>query len=128
MRLFNILKNLANRDWIVEQGTSGIWTYRKWNSGVAECWGKSSTTITSWSPWGSGYLSTPNINVNFPTNFFIESPNCSLFVTLSNGGSVLEVHSTVTSSRVSAIQGMRMTTGGTDISFVAWIHAIGKWK
>ena len=25
-------------DYIVEQGTSGIWTYRKWNSGIAECW------------------------------------------------------------------------------------------
>lgn len=24
-------------DYIVAQGTSGIWTYRKWNSGIAEC-------------------------------------------------------------------------------------------
>lgn len=29
-------------DFIVEQGTSGIWTYRKWNSGVCECWGATS--------------------------------------------------------------------------------------
>lgn len=28
-------------DYIVAQGTSGIWTYRKWNSGIAECWGNS---------------------------------------------------------------------------------------
>lgn len=27
-------------DYIVEQGTSGIWTYRKWNSGLLEYWGK----------------------------------------------------------------------------------------
>lgn len=25
-------------DYVVEQGTSGGWTYRKWASGVAECW------------------------------------------------------------------------------------------
>ena len=25
-------------DYVVEQGTSDIWTYRKWNSGLAECW------------------------------------------------------------------------------------------
>lgn len=25
-------------DFIVEQGTSGNWTYRKWYSGIAECW------------------------------------------------------------------------------------------
>ena len=27
-------------DYIVEQGTSGIWTYRKWSSGICEYWGK----------------------------------------------------------------------------------------
>lgn len=27
-------------DYIVQQGTSGIWTYRKWNSGLVEYWGK----------------------------------------------------------------------------------------
>lgn len=29
-------------DYIVEQGTSDIWTYRKWNSGIAEIWGYAS--------------------------------------------------------------------------------------
>ncbi len=28
------------QDFVVEQGTSGIWTYRKWNSGICEYWGK----------------------------------------------------------------------------------------
>lgn len=28
-----------NADFVVETGTSGIWTYRKWNSGIAELWG-----------------------------------------------------------------------------------------
>lgn len=36
----NKLLNKENNDYIVEQGTSGIWTYRKWNSGIAELWGK----------------------------------------------------------------------------------------
>ena len=26
-------------DFVVEQGTTEIWTYRKWYSGIAECWG-----------------------------------------------------------------------------------------
>lgn len=25
---------------IIEQGTSGIWTYRKWSNGISECWGQ----------------------------------------------------------------------------------------
>ena len=36
----NKLLNKENNDYIVEQGTSGIWTYRKWASGIAECWGR----------------------------------------------------------------------------------------
>ena len=28
------------QDFVVEQGTRGIWTYRKWNSGIGEYWGK----------------------------------------------------------------------------------------
>ena len=33
------LDKSAVADYIIEQGTNGIWTYRKWNSGIAECWG-----------------------------------------------------------------------------------------
>lgn len=32
-------------DYIVEQGTSGMWTYRKWNSGIAECWGQVTASV-----------------------------------------------------------------------------------
>ena len=38
-----IVSNLGISDYVVAQGTNGIWTYRKWNSGIAECWGN--TTI-----------------------------------------------------------------------------------
>ena len=46
-----ILKiNNIEIDYIVSQGTSGIWTYRKWNSGLAEYWGKEQnfTLETGW--------------------------------------------------------------------------------
>ena len=33
------LRDSVSHDYIVEQGRSGIWMYRKWNSGVAEFWG-----------------------------------------------------------------------------------------
>ena len=42
--------NNTEIDYIVSQGTSGIWTYRKWNSGLAEYWGKEQnfTLETGW--------------------------------------------------------------------------------
>ena len=32
-------KNLQQADYVVEEGTYGLWTYRKWCSGACECWG-----------------------------------------------------------------------------------------
>lgn len=49
-------------DWVVEQGTSGIWTYRKWNSGIAECWGTKQGSVPSgWSNAG--------IAISYPFTF-----------------------------------------------------------
>lgn len=41
-------------DYVAEQGTSGNWSYRKWNSGAAECWAEfqiGSVAVTG--TWGS---------------------------------------------------------------------------
>lgn len=70
--------NLA--DYVVEQGTSGVWTYRKWNSGLSECWTTSTLDITG-TAWanimgGYGYY----VNYNFPSGLFISDP-----VTTGNG-------------------------------------------
>lgn len=39
-------------DYVVEQGTDGIWTYRKWNSGIAECWGYTSVPSATYNANG----------------------------------------------------------------------------
>ena len=38
--------DLGYGDYVLEQGTSGIWAYRKWSSGIAECWLLKSKTVT----------------------------------------------------------------------------------
>lgn len=58
-------------DYIVEQGTSGIWTYRKWNSGIAECWGKTSVASTTYSANG-GYK---NVTESLPSGLFNAIPS-----------------------------------------------------
>ena len=45
-------------DFVVDIGTDGIWTYRKWASGVAECWGRrGSTSYAMTSASGYAYYS-----------------------------------------------------------------------
>lgn len=38
-------------EYVVAQGTSGIWKWRKWSSGLAECWGNTSTPTNTNLPW-----------------------------------------------------------------------------
>lgn len=56
-------------DYIVEHGTSGGWLYRKWASGVAECWLESDLSLTGSIPVaymnGSAYLSQATVNLPF---------------------------------------------------------------
>lgn len=68
------IDNDALADYVVDQGTSGIWTWRKWNSGIAECWGQANVTQTSSSTEGSLYYVLKY--VNFPTNLFTSIPLC----------------------------------------------------
>ena len=66
MNLGNLLNKIAQRlgvDYIVEQGESGIWTYRKWASGIAECWGNyDKVAITS------GYIA-----ISLPSGLFLNN-------------------------------------------------------
>lgn len=55
-RTLNELRaDLGIKDYIVEQGISSGWRYRKWNSGMVEFWGAAidMTTETGWVNWGN---------------------------------------------------------------------------
>lgn len=55
----------TNDDYIIEQGVSDGWTYRKWNSGIAECWGVIEVTPVDDDTAGSLYYSE-SIYVDLP--------------------------------------------------------------
>lgn len=45
-------------DFVVAQGRSGIWTYRKWRSGFAECWCVTSNNVAANTKRGNAFYST----------------------------------------------------------------------
>lgn len=54
----DILSKLGT-DYIAEQGTTGVWTWRKWASGTAELWGVfSADSLAVNNAWGSVYYGT----------------------------------------------------------------------
>lgn len=57
-------------DFVIDQGTSGIWNYRIWKSGRAECWGRNTKSITLSKAWGAIYCGTTTFDrVSYPFPF-----------------------------------------------------------
>jgi hypothetical protein len=72
---YNVLDTGNTKNYIVEQGTSGVWTYRKWNNGFAECYGYHTISNTKCdTAWGSLYYSPEIWLPNFPFTF-VGSPD-----------------------------------------------------
>lgn len=66
-------------DIVIEQGTSGIWTYRKWNSGIAELVARVEGSTKN---VGANYM-----YVEFP--FQLQNTNYSVQITPSHNGSTV---------------------------------------
>ena len=112
---------------IVEQGVDGIWTYRKWSDGTAECWGYNTTYNHTYSAWGSIYsFDIPRIA--FPTSLFISDPDCFAYARCATGNSVSSPNSNEATSvftcGLTVIRGTSLSTTHA----VTYYYAIGKWK
>ena len=63
-------------DYVTEEGTSGIWTYRKWLSGIAECWASYSYgSISAGGPIGGYYYGFTSA-IAFPFTYS-SAPSCT---------------------------------------------------
>ena len=107
-------------DYIVDQGTSGIWTYRKWNSGIAECWSYMTGTTDSSGRW--------HYNPSLPT-FFTSAQIIVNATGWSNG--YISTYAGYTragyASNQWSIDGY-LTSGAPSNSCGVSLSVIGKWK
>lgn len=113
-------------DYIVERGVAGMWTWEKWESGKAVCWGNQSLTVTIAEAWGN-IVSSPSFNVAFPFEFMAipvvtaqilySSNNC--FLGVASGYASNSVSGNYTLCRATPYEGVQCT--------VSW-YVIGNWK
>ena len=116
-------------DFIVEQGTSGIWTYRKWESGLVECWGT--------------YEATSGINVsknNFQGSYYSDGitvtlpvPFTSILSFIASGGSASNIHwarpyYTNVSSNTVAFMLITNASNQNNAGTVVGLEVKGTWK
>ena len=133
-RLANFLKSMALKlgliaDYIVEQGTSGIWTYEKWNSGKAVCWGTKTGNLSRMSTYFNFHLYA-FYDVAFPSSLFIEPPKAFPKMRIgTSGGGTIDIRYngdiTITKDKMN-VYGISETNATQACR--ADIYAIGRWK
>lgn len=121
-------KGSVMADFVIQQSTSGNWTYRKWYSGVAECWGNFTISTSSWSAWGNLYEGG-HTSVTYPSGLFNAVPVTNITVNYSNNGVCgLEYYQNGSKTTTGTIYVLRPNTvSGTTTTVIA-INAKGRWK
>lgn len=109
-------------DYVVEEGTSGIWTYRKWNSGVAECWGVPSKTVSSSGTYIGAYAFSAYFSL--PSGLFKSIIEANANPRIGSGYAIpAYINAATTQLAVDALA----NNGGSQ-TFSVHANVIGRWK
>ena len=113
-------------DYIVEQGTSDGWAYRKWASGVAECWAKITQMVTPGDAWaGTLNLAPYVITVTTPIEFTgIDCVNASAYV---GSGHTITSYLNVTPPNEISISALSVYLT-VQQECKAYVYVMGRWK
>ena len=110
---------------VVQSGTEGIWSWRKWSDGTAECWGIHTATLTRYTTVStlSGYYTT----VTLPTGLFSEAPVATYLAQVGTGFTMPAGAMSIgaSSMNVYALSSMN-STASQSCHFD--IHVKGKWR
>ena len=63
-KIYDLIGSGGSANYIIEEGTSGIWTYRKWASGIMEAWGNTSASVAMTNPIQNTYYGNTSISIS----------------------------------------------------------------
>jgi len=126
-QITNINNDLDNRvDYIVEQGTSDIWTWEKWNSGTVKMWCKTTTSYVN--------ANIAMATISYPTGITLVEWGCA-FVTINDGfdhmGFGLDINAkAVAKETLAGVFVHKASDGLTEdnSNIPVSLFIIGKWK
>lgn len=130
-------RNAMPADYVVAAGTTGKWTYRKWASGAAECWGTFSTDeLIVGTAWGSLYYGTwMNLAANKTARAypfaFVDDPDVTAALCATGGDGWLAADTSnntgTRKTHAPAFCVVRPTSGSLTLPQISY-HVTGKWK
>ena len=116
--------DLPYGDYVVEQGASGIWTYRKWYSGIAECWLSTEQSLTCAAPKSlmGGYYSSVDLETPFTFTSYLGGVGDSA---LGTGVGFTNVRPKSSNSKISVYSWGNQNVATINIFAV---YLFGRWK
>lgn len=132
----SIQSSPAAADYVVEQGTSGKWTYRKWNSGIGECWAQFSTDVlyinTAWGGvYYGGWMSSDANKEGRKYPFaFVSEPSVTAQYIGGNGDAWLasSIGNNINAlTHAPAFDLVRPSAGSLILPQISY-HVTGRWK
>lgn len=123
-----LIAKLTNTPMVVEQGTAGIWTYRKWSNGTAECWGQQTTHPKLTVAYSALYIAASGpVAWTFPSGLFVSPPVVNSSIDLKGGvGGTTE--SNITASSVQTYMYNATAYDASSRDTIVSLSAKGKWK
>ena len=120
--LAELLAALGVKDYIIEQGISGNWTYQKYASGYADLWWRGTVTPTSYTAVGS-MVYTNIISLSMP---FGVTGNVVVTGSVQNLHMICNTDWSYSGKTVSfrMLRAASMTIGNQTVS----LRVVGKWK
>ncbi len=119
------INNTPIADYIVDQGTSGAWFYRKWKSGRAECWGAPIAQSGVWNGSSNLYYATKSFSL--PPKLFTAKPNVVLTVDEASGA-VVAPATTYINTTAFTTTFIRAYGGTNDVYLRLSAYAYGQWN
>lgn len=124
--LKKLLIKMLSMPRIWEIGTDGIWTYRKWSNGIAECWGIIDESFNPKTNWGSTkYVALGQRN--FPNGLFNSLPKVTATASKTSGSGMPIVALEGISS--TGFKGFINELSGNEYTYPVKIsiYAVGTW-
>ena len=120
------INNTAMTDHVVAQGSAGVWNYRKWASGRAECWGVAELQSGVWNGSSNLYYVVKRFSV--PSGIFADIPTVSLTVRSTSGAIVAPATTEPVSKTEVSTMLVRFYGGTDDIAVTMSVYAYGRWQ
>ena len=117
------INNEAVADFVVARGSTGIWTWERWNSGIAKCWGRTGEKTFTFTGDGPVYHSDTVHSYVYP---FALTEVISVNADILSAGYVVPVILSVNDSvKVSFV---RLYGDGQPVKGYYTFAVIGRWK